>query len=290
MFLFDLAAGCIVFETAISTGFQSTHAKCETVSEQPCILQLADTKSINNNKACSHQRSTLCTGVQGKRALGSRGWKKAIISLGICCNLTKNTYTRINFQGEKHANLELDASLVEDLETVGLVTDCGTVKVKDLTSYQIRLASAANDITCQGILDGNIMAELGNDGNFFAHSLEGPSATVTTESGDIVVWNQCYSERSHFFTRSGNVSVRNLNNQSYISIKEAGDLEASLSYGSVSAVVRTGDIVMEIGKAYFSAPSPSFLSSNYLHWEHTWSSKHFQNLILEKKNRKVNGL
>jgi len=112
--------------------------------------------------------------------------------------------------------------------------------------YQIRLASASNDITCQGLLDGNIMAELGNGGNFFATSLEGPSATVTTESGDIVVWSQCLSDRSHFFTRNGNISLRNLNNQSYISIKDAGDLEASLTYGSVSAVVRTGDIMMDI--------------------------------------------
>ena len=28
--------------------------------------------------------------------------------------------------------MELDASLIEDLETVGLVTESGTVKVKDL--------------------------------------------------------------------------------------------------------------------------------------------------------------
>ena len=67
--------------------------------------------------------------------------------------------------------MELDASLIEDLETVGLVTESGTVKVKDLTSYQISLASSNGDITCQGILDGNIKAELGNDGNFFGHSI-----------------------------------------------------------------------------------------------------------------------
>ena len=69
---------------------------------------------------------------------------------------------------------------------------------------------------------------------------------MTTESGDIVVWSSCTSERSHFFTRNGNISVHSLSNQSYMSIKEAGDLEASLIDGSVSAVVRSGDITMDI--------------------------------------------
>lgn len=160
--------------------------------------------------------------------------------------LVPTMMNKIFMEGTKSSNLELDGSLIDDLETVGLVTNLGSIKVKDLTAYQIRMASNVSDIYCQGVLDGNLMAELGHSGNFFATSLEGPSATVTTESGDIVVWSSCTSERSHFFTRNGNISVHSLSNQSYMSIKEAGDLEASLIDGSVSAVVRSGDITMDI--------------------------------------------
>ena len=140
----------------------------------------------------------------------------------------------------------MDASLIEDLDVVGLCTEAGSVRVKDLTAYQIRMASKLGSITSNGILDGNVVAELMGDGDFFATIMAGPSATVTTESGDINIWEECRCERSHFFTRCGNISASDLHNQNFMSIKEEGNIDANLIEGSISAVVRKGDIELTI--------------------------------------------
>merc|ERR1719414_1709702 len=115
---------------------------------------------------------------------------------------------KIFLEGERGADLEVDASLIDDLENVGLCAEMGSIKVKDLTAYAIRLASRMGDIHSEGTLDGNVIAEVSmGDGDFLASSIHGPSSTVSTDSGDITVWSECRSERSHFFTRNGNISI-----------------------------------------------------------------------------------
>ena len=44
-------------------------------------------------------------------------------------------------------------------------------------------------------------------------SVEGPSITVSTEDGDIHVWNDCQADVSKFCTRRGSIHVRDLHNQ-----------------------------------------------------------------------------
>ena len=44
-------------------------------------------------------------------------------------------------------------------------------------------------------------------------SVEGPSITVSTEDGDIHVWNDCRADVSKFCTRRGSIHVRDLHNQ-----------------------------------------------------------------------------
>ena len=68
-------------------------------------------------------------------------------------------------QGECGSRIVLDGTLIENLEGIGLETDCGSITVKDATADQITLISKSGDILMEGILDGDsIAADTDGDG------------------------------------------------------------------------------------------------------------------------------
>jgi hypothetical protein len=75
---------------------------------------------------------------------------------------------KIYLQADRDGHIELDGTLLEDLSSVGLYTEIGNLKVRDLAAVEIKLASRMGDVLCEGCLDGHTIAETFGDGDFLA--------------------------------------------------------------------------------------------------------------------------
>ena len=75
---------------------------------------------------------------------------------------------KIYLQADREGHIEVDGALLEDLLSVGLYTEIGNLKVRDLEAVEIKLASRMGDIFCEGLLDGHTVAETYGDGDFLA--------------------------------------------------------------------------------------------------------------------------
>lgn len=76
--------------------------------------------------------------------------------------------------------------------------------------------------------------------------MEGPSITVSTEDGDIQVWNDCRSDVSKFGSRRGSIHVRDCYNHSTMEVSEAGNVTTNVVCGSINAFVDRGGIFVSI--------------------------------------------
>ncbi|CAB4055623.1 unnamed protein product [Lepeophtheirus salmonis] len=132
--------------------------------------------------------------------------------------------------GEGGSHLELDSTLIHKIDSVGLHTEYGNITVRDLVCQEIRLASQMGDIMCEGNLEGHTA----------------PSMLVTTDDGDINVLGSVNSDVSQFYTRNGHIHVKHLNNQSYMLVRESGNILVSVDEGFITAVVKTGTINVSI--------------------------------------------
>ena len=103
-------------------------------------------------------------------------------------SMTFHTPTLMNkvfLETEKQAGIDLNGNLMDQLVAVGLVSEAGDVKIRDIWAEDIMLASASGDILCYGTVEANIRAEAGGDGDFIARSLVGPTLEVLTNTGNI---------------------------------------------------------------------------------------------------------
>ena len=101
----------------------------------------------------------------------------------------------LSFQSKNAGTVELDGTLIKDLTSVGLYTDSGAIKVRDLAACEVKLASRYGDITSDGCLEGHVTAETYGEGDFTARNVEGAAITVTTDAGDVAILGECNSMR-----------------------------------------------------------------------------------------------
>jgi len=155
---------------------------------------------------------------------------------------------KIFLETERQANTELNCKLMDQLAYVGIVTEYGQIKVRDIWSHEVRLSSSFGDVVCEGTVEGDITAETRGDGDFSARVILGNSLRVITETGDIAIWDDLFSELAELFTISGHVHVRRVYGALKVVIREHGMLNVNVLDGSVDAVVRDGDIVAHLEK------------------------------------------
>jgi hypothetical protein len=147
------------------------------------------------------------------------------------------------------AHIELDGTLIDDLRKVGVTSEVGNIKVKDVTADEIKLASRLGDITCDGIVDGKITAETFGDGDFFAKGtgIYGNSLVVNTDEGDINLWSECRSDECFLSTKRGHIAARELNcSHSNLVIEEVGNVNANVMGGTVSVTVTNGVVYASV--------------------------------------------
>ena len=140
---------------------------------------------------------------------------------GISMNFrTPILMNQIFLEAMGQGSIDLNGLLMDQLVTVGLVTEAGNIKISDIWAEYIKLASNSGDVMCYGTLEGNVRAETLGDGDFTARSVVGPRLDVVTDRGDICVWDDCHSETAQLFTNCGNVTCNRLYSDAKICIKK----------------------------------------------------------------------
>jgi len=159
---------------------------------------------------------------------------------------TPTLMNKIFMEAERMGSIDLNGLLLDQLVIVGLVTECGDIKVKDVWAEDIKLASNSGDVLCYGTMEGAIKVETLADGDFVARYVVGPRLEVTTDRGDISIWDDCHSEVTQLFTNSGNIYCSRLFSDAKICIKNKGVANLNIKSGSVACVVKSGDIITHI--------------------------------------------
>jgi len=156
---------------------------------------------------------------------------------------TPTLMNKIYLEALRHGSIDLDGNLMDQLVTVGLLTQFGNIKIQDIWAEYIKLASNTGDILCYGVVEGHVTAETKGDGDFIARSIVGPRLKVTTDAGDICLWDDCHSEVAELFTEVGNVHCKRLYGNTKILVKEQGTASFNVVSGSIGAVVKSGDVI-----------------------------------------------
>lgn len=162
--------------------------------------------------------------------------------------LCPTVMNKIYLETERHGNIELNCKLMDQFISVGLLSEYGSIFVKDVWSQDIKLASRWGDIVCEGTMEGNITAETFGDGDFVSRITVGPKLKVTTERGDISLWGDCFAEVAELYTLSGHVHLRYLYGCAKILVKEQGSVSVNVVEGSLAGVVKSGTIFAHIDK------------------------------------------
>lgn len=163
---------------------------------------------------------------------------------GVC--LVPTQMNKIYCQCEVGGRIQLDGTLIEGLEMVGLNTELGSITVKDVTADEILLTSRSGDIDMDGIIDGDtINAETDGDGDVVitGKGIFGDNLTVSTQYGDIFVDAECRNDSVNLTTDEGSIQAQKMFNKSCsFNILEKGDVSAKVNVGQIDVAVRRGTV------------------------------------------------
>ena len=164
-------------------------------------------------------------------------------SLKALC-LVPTSMSKLYIQGDNGAHVHLDGRLIDDLRKVGLSTEAGNIRIKDVTADEINLSSQVGDISLDGIIDGNVMVETFCDGDvsFQGSTVYGGSLVVSTDDGDINLWTEVQADECLLSTRNGNITAKEqLATHTTIFVSETGLVTANVFGGSLEASINQGD-------------------------------------------------
>lgn len=163
--------------------------------------------------------------------------------------LVPTSTKKVFLQADRAAHLDLDGTLIYDLYKVGLTTEVGNVRLRDVTAEEIGLSSRLGDLIIDGHNDGRISAETSGDGDVMIRSgsLVGSSLAVATEDGDIGINADLRSNNVYLATKRGNIGIAEVNGAKVnLVVAEEGDVCLNLISGCVTASVGRGDFVATV--------------------------------------------
>ena len=67
-----------------------------------------------------------------------------------------NLFFCLYFSGQIGGHIKLDGTLIDDLWKVGLATEDGNIRIRNITADEIKLESLLGDIIIEGSIDGKI--------------------------------------------------------------------------------------------------------------------------------------
>ena len=116
--------------------------------------------------------------------------------------------------------MDYDGQLLSDVASVALRTYYGKIRARDLSAYESKLKSYAGDVVVDGTLEGLSVVETFQSGDILLKHVEGNSLTATSEAGNILVLGDCNASASHFYTKSGNMTLKYLYNMIHILVQQ----------------------------------------------------------------------
>lgn len=123
-------------------------------------------------------------------------------------------------------------------------TDKGSVNVRDCKAQSIKVESTSGDVVTEGSLQAtHIDLKTGLNSGIYCNNIKATSFTVVTHGGPIKV-KSCYSEKSHFTTLMGNISLNSLHRSVNIDVIQQGNLHITGFDGNLCASLKSGNVFM----------------------------------------------
>lgn len=154
---------------------------------------------------------------------------------------------KIYIQGDLAGRINIDGTLIENLQSVGLTTEVGKIRIKDVTADTVSLSSAMGDIELDGIIDGNLIrVDTGGDGEVHAKgkSIFGGRLTINSQEGDVYLYPEIRSKECYVSTVTGTITAKDLmstvtslriskEGRIFASSKSAAKIDISVAKGTV---------------------------------------------------------
>ena len=159
---------------------------------------------------------------------------------------TSNCLESTSFQCDAGGRIQVDGTLIDGLEVVGLTTELGSITAKDITADEIMLMSKSGDIEMNGIIDSDVItAETDADGDVIITGkvIVGENLTVSTMYGDIIVDSECRNDFVNFNTEEGAIQAQKLSNKvCNLNVEKMGEINAKANVGQLNVNVRRGSV------------------------------------------------
>jgi len=126
-----------------------------------------------------------------------------------------------------------------------LTSESGTISVSRLKTANLIIQSEAGLVMCRGAIQGSVSIITGEGNVVSDKRFIGPTLDITTDQGDITIAS-CYSDQSKFSTRWGNMTLRNLHNESYVAVYEQGKVKMQGVDGSTNVFMKKGELDIQI--------------------------------------------
>ena len=126
-----------------------------------------------------------------------------------------------------------------------LTSQAGHVTIAGVKTANLLVHTEAGDVTCSGAIQGSVRLSTTSGNVRSDRRFTGPSLDINTESGSISVTSS-YSDQSKFTTMTGQLSLNNIHNTSYVAVYEAADVRMVGVDGTVSVYMKAGSLDMQI--------------------------------------------
>lgn len=123
-------------------------------------------------------------------------------------------------------------------------TQKGAVNVGDLKADIIKVETVSGDVETVGRLQAsNIELKTGTNGNIKCNNIMATNFNAVSHGGHISV-KSCYSDKSHFTTLMGNITLDHMHRSVKIDVIQKGNLRMTGFSGNLEASLKSGDVFM----------------------------------------------
>ena len=128
-----------------------------------------------------------------------------------------------------------------------LTSDGGDILVTGVKTQNLVVSTETGDIRCRGAIQGRVTISSGEGDVTSDKRFLGPSLAITTDTGDISV-SSCYSDQSKFSTKTGNLDLRNVHNESHVAVNEEAEVKMTGLDGTANVFMKKGNLDVQVSQ------------------------------------------
>ena len=146
------------------------------------------------------------------------------------------------------ANANVDVHDFMESNFVDIDTEDGNVNChKSIKTENVIIHTGSGDVICQGALQGEVKIKT-KSGNIVSEKrFVGPNAELETDIGTINVASS-YSDQAKFSTNRGSMILKNVHNESNVTVHEHGNVQMQGVDGSTQIFINKGDLDIQISR------------------------------------------